>query len=111
MSGDVETLTQLNAQIIDAENRGDRAWLAGVLAPRLAFQRADKTIDDQDAFLQKVAGGGARVEQIIEPIQLFGDRAVVQSIVAVGEKRIHNLRLFVRLDGAWKLLGWANELV
>jgi hypothetical protein len=33
----------------------------------------------------------------------------VKCIVTCGEERFHNLRLFVRLEQQWKLLGWANE--
>src|SRR5690606_25554083 len=101
-------------EIAEAENRGDDKWLASIIAPRLAFQRADeaKSIDDQVAFLQKVkAGGNRRSTRIIEPIELYGDRAVVQCIVSVGDQEFHNLRLFVRRNGSWKLLAWANELI
>jgi hypothetical protein len=46
---------------------------------------------------------------MIEPIQLYGDRAIVRCIVADGDKEFDNLRLFVRRDGQWKLLALANE--
>lgn len=97
----------------DAENRGDREWLTGILAPRLAFQRADdhRTVDDQVAFIQKVKGGGNRVTRIIEPVEVYGDRAIVRCIVKVEDQEFHNLRFFVRRDGSWKLLAWANELL
>ena len=110
-TNDAEDLTALNLAIAEAENRGDHEWLAGVLAPRLAFQRADdqKTVDDRVAFLQKVKPGGARSTRVLEPIQVLGDRAIVQCIVTVGEQSFHNLRMFVRRDGKWKLLAWANE--
>ncbi len=111
MHADEQALRELNVQIGDAENRGDREWLATILAPSLAFQRADaqRTIDDRAAFLQKIKAGGARSTRIVEPIELHGDRAIVQCIVRVGDQEFHNLRLFVRREGAWKLLGWANE--
>src|SRR5262249_5737420 len=111
VTSDQVALTDLNKKIGDAENRGDRDGLAGILAPRLAFQRADdqRTVDDQVAFLQKVKAGGKRVTRILEPIELFGDRAIVQCIVTVDDRDFHNLRLFVRRDGSWKLLAWANE--
>jgi hypothetical protein len=106
-----EALRKLNEKIVDAENRGNRKWLAKILAPRLAFQRADdeKTVDDQVAFLQKVKKGGSRVTRIIEPIELYGDRAIVKCIVTADGQKFHNIRLFVRRDGGWKLLAWANE--
>ena len=80
-TSDLAALTDLNMKIGEAENRGDRDWLAGILAPMLAFQRADdrKTIDDRVAFLQKVKAGGKRVTRIIEPIELVrrsGGRAM-----------------------------------
>jgi hypothetical protein len=112
-AADERRLRELNEAIGVAENTGDAPSLAKVLAPRLAFQRADpaRTVDDRDAFLAKVKSGGTRVTRVLEPIQLFGDRAIVQCIVSVGGTDYHNLRLFVRRDGEWKLLGWANEAV
>ena len=46
---------------------------------------------------------------IVDPIEFYGNRAVVQCIVKVGNREFHNLRLFVLREGQWKLLGWANE--
>ncbi len=115
MQGDIEALKKLNQDIGAAEDRGDRDWLGGILAPRLAFQRADeeKTVDDQLAFLQKVKkkkdSDPCRETEILEPIEVEGDRAIVKCVVTVGTKKFHNLRLFVRRVGQWKLLGWANE--
>ena len=106
-----EALRDLNMRIGLAENAGNRLWLEGVLAPRLAFQRADpaRTVDDAEAFLAKVKPGGDRETRIIEPIEIYGDRAVVQCVVRSGGVEYHNLRLFVRRAGDWKLLAWANE--
>jgi hypothetical protein len=107
---DVRALAELNERIGEAENRGDREWLESVLAPKLAFQRADeaRTVDDRVAFLEKVAPGGRRTTRV-GPIQVQGDRALVECVVSVGDDEFHNLRLFVRRGGDWKLLGWANE--
>jgi uncharacterized protein DUF4440 len=112
-SEDDSRLREINEGINRAENHGDRDWLATRIAPQLAFQRADdaRTVDDRDAFLEKVKPGGTRVSRVLEPIQVFGDRAIVQCIVTVAGKDYHNLRLFVRRDGDWQLLGWANEAV
>lgn len=108
---DEQALRELNEKITSAENNGAVDWLASILAPRLAFQRADeqKTVDDQVSFLQKVNPGGERVTHSMGPIQVFGDRAVVQCIITDRGKNFHNLRLFVRRGGQWKLLAWANE--
>ena len=113
MDDDKQALRELNTRIGAAEDNGDREWLATILAPRLAFRRADeaRTVDDQVAFLQKVKAGRTSVTRIIEPIEIYGNRAMVQCIVTVGAQEFHNLRLFVRHEGGWKLLGWANEPV
>lgn len=83
---DEQVLRELNAQIREAENDGNRDWLASILAPRLAFQRADtmRTVDNRDALLQ-VQSGGKRKTLRIGPIDVQGDWAIVQSIVAVDD--------------------------
>jgi hypothetical protein len=104
-----DALRTLNVRLNEAENTGDRDVLAGILAPEIAFMRADgKTVDDGGRFLQKVARREP-YELTFEQIEVLGTRAIVKCIISRGEERFHNLRLFVRLDGQWKLLGWANE--
>jgi hypothetical protein len=95
MQDDIQALTELNRKVGDAENRGDREWLTTILAPKLAFQRADdaRTVDDRVAFLQKVVSGGARTTCIVEPIEMYGDRAIVRCIVTVGDQEFDNLRV------------------
>jgi hypothetical protein len=106
---DNEALRTINARINDAENTGDRDFLAGVLAPELAFLRADgKTVDDGGRFLQKVAPRQS-CELAVEDVEVLGSRAIVKCVVTCGTARFDNLRLFVRLEGQWKLLAWANE--
>lgn len=109
----LKELEELNIRIGLAETKGDRNWLDKVVAPRLAFQRADRTtVDNREEFLDKVTQSACRETQV-ESIYLYGERAVVGCIVTVksenGDKRYHNLRLFVRHAEQWKLLGWANE--
>jgi hypothetical protein len=113
--GDVEILTEMNKQIGVAESAGDRDWLAGVIAPELAFFRANKIIDDAGRFLQKVVKSDPRPTSI-ESVEVIGNRAIVKCVVtmksAAGESlNYHNLRLFIRYEGKWRLLGWANEEV
>src|SRR5262245_52045893 len=112
MASDDEDLRTINSAINEAENSGDRNYLAGVLAPELAFMRADgKTIDDAGRFLQKVAKKPEPGNIQIEKVEVLGSRAIVKCVVVQGGKRYHNVRLFVRLEGQWKLLGWGNEVV
>ena len=114
MSND-KALERLNVEIGEAETNGDRAFLASIIAPTLAFRRADKaTFDNRDEFLKKVKKSDPR-DTVIKSVDVNGDRAVVACLVTVhspgGDKTYHNLRLFVRLADDWKLLGWANEPV
>jgi Domain of unknown function (DUF4440) len=113
MREDLRALEELNVQIGTAETAGDRDRLDALLAPRLAFRRANGVIEDRGSYLATVAASGGR-ETEIEAIHLHGNRAVVACIVTMrgpnGEtKRFHNLRLFVREEAGWRLLGWANE--
>ena len=110
---DFATLYALNMAIGAAESAGERAWLARMLAPTLAFARADgASFDDVPRFLAKVAPS-ARRDTTIDSIEVMGNRAVVRCRVKVlgpeGAREFHNLRLFVRHETRWKLLGWANE--
>ena len=78
---DKHALEELNIQIGVEESKGDdesRRWLGGVIAPKLAFRRADGiTIDNREEFLMKVAPGDLH-ETEVESIDLHGDRAVVR---------------------------------
>lgn len=116
MQDDIQALEKLNIRIGIEESKGDdqsRDWLASVIAPKLTFCRADGiTIDNREEFLKKVKPSDPRDTEV-ESIDLHGNRAVVRCIVtlklAEGDKKFHNVRLFVRHEGQWKLLGWANE--
>lgn len=116
MSSDFEALTQLNLQIGIAEAEGDKESLDQILAPVLAFRRANGTCVDRATFLDGISASASR-ETAIESITLLGaDRALVTCLVSMSindtPKRFHNVRLFVRSsDREWKLLGWANEPV
>lgn len=104
-----DVLTELNLEIGVAESMGDKEFLEKVLAPVLAFRRANGECIDRNIFLSAVKSG-ARRETEMESISLLGhNRAVVTCTVSMGDKRFHNVRLFVLMDQDWKLLGWANE--
>lgn len=212
-----ETLAELNIKIGEAEDRGDFEWLNSVLAPRMAFYRANKTFEDELEYIKRIKDAycsstntiesplssplinqdfselsspltcideveplsplvntsdnellspltyspphvyteetepssplthidekepasplndnciikesvtvssplmttvnpekkDTRITKIIEPIEIYGNRAIVKCIVKLDGKEYHNIRLFVCRNGDWKLLGWANEL-
>jgi hypothetical protein len=109
----LDVLTDLNLRLGAAESKGDKQLLDDLLAPELAFRRANGQIIDRETFLKAVKPSAHR-ETRIESISLLGlERAIVTCIVSVKndpEQHFHNARLFVRsTDGNWKLLGWANE--
>ena len=112
MANDEETLREINVRIGQAESEGDAAWLEKVIAPQLGFRRVNGAFNSRSDFLASLMRGPAR-ETAIEKIELYGDRAVVSCTVTVTSEqsvdRYHNLRLFVRDQGEWKLLGWANQ--
>lgn len=113
MQNDLEVLKQLNIEIGDLESSGDKKayerLAAEILAPELAFRRADgTTFDNRQEFLDKLKPSAKR-ETEVESIHLYGDRAVVTCIVTMESKRYHNIRLFIRHEKNWKLLGWANQ--
>lgn len=107
MTHDIEALLRLNEAINAAENAGDLAALGTMIASRLAFRRRDGSIVDRNAFLSAPRSGERRLQ--VESVQVHGARAVVACTVTMAGTRTHNLRLFAKEDGAWKLLGWANE--
>ena len=115
MQTDKENLEQLNIQIGDEESKGDensRNWLDSILAPQIAFRRANETFINRDEFLENVKPNGSHRETKVVSIDLHENRAIVVCIVTLkdqgSEKKFHNLRLFVRHQEQWKLLGWAN---
>jgi hypothetical protein len=115
MTNDLGELRELNMQIAEVEHKDvdlQRSWFKKVLASAFAFRRASKDVEDRGKFLDSVSEKAARTTEI-ESIELVGEaRAVVRAIVTVqGDvpQRFHNLRLFIRTDDGWKLLGWANE--
>jgi hypothetical protein len=109
-----QVLEKLNTEIGDAESNGDLKWLTDIIAPELAFRRASEKIDGGVDFLKAVKASDPRKTEI-ESIDLYENRAIVKCIVKMGDKKFHNIRLFVSIDGPdgqngkWKLLGWANE--
>jgi hypothetical protein len=115
MQREFDALTDLNLQIGNAESAGNKKSLEKLLAQVVAFRRANGDYVDKQRFLDNVTESAPR-ETMIESIDLVGrDRAIVTCVVSMGngdqKKSFHNIRLFVRMQDDWKLLGWANEPV
>lgn len=107
MPGEIQELFLLNQEIGTAENAGDLNRLGEIVAPFLAFRRRDGTIVNRDAFLQNPKPGNREMQ--IESIHVYGNRAVVTCVVTDSGVVTHNIRLFTKEEGNWRLLGWANE--
>jgi len=109
MDDDRELLGALQLEIGRREKAGDRKGLERNIAPALAFLRADGSVVDRAGFLDSVRESPARPTEVTS-VKLYGNnRAVVECIVTRDGERFHNLRLFIRHEGEWKLLAWANE--
>lgn len=122
MDAEKVALKEINEKITQAEDDGDSGDLGSNLAPQLAFMRANgKTFDDAWNFLQKVKDNSKEATKKTrhcnikdDEIQVYGNKAFVRCIITTEDEQgnksnYENLRLFVKIDGAWKLLGWANE--
>lgn len=108
-----ETLKKINLEIAAAEDRGDRKWLESILATELAFHRANGKVVGREQFLKDVKPRDKSTTKV-ESVNFHGkDRAVVTAVVTLKidgkDKSFHNVRLFIRDETGWKLLGWANE--
>ena len=100
MQDNQKELEQLNIRVGVEESKGDdksRNWLNGIIAPQLAFRRANgATFDNRDDFLKKITSSDPRETEVVS-IDLYGkDRAIVACVVTVkskdGDKRYHNAR-------------------
>src|SRR4051794_8217214 len=107
-----EALTRINEEISTAEDAGDVKNLETLLAPKLAFRRANGKVVDREEFLAAVTPGGPRRTTMRAIVMLGKDSAHVTCDVCLpvdGElKTFENARLFIRSEAdEWKLLGWA----
>ena len=118
MESDEQALRALNVRIGRLESaaagEGEAAKKAGkaledIIAPVLAFRRANGSLADWNQFIHPTETNASPRETEVISVSLYGERAVVECIVTMGENRYHNLRLFIRHDEQWRLLGWANE--
>jgi hypothetical protein len=110
----LETLARTNERISAAEDTGDARALDELLAPVLAFRRANALVVDRQEFLAQATPGGPR-KTVTRSILLLGEKGgfvTCDITMPIDGKQttFENARLFVRTDaGEWKLLGWANE--
>jgi hypothetical protein len=107
MQSDIGELIRLNEEIGEVENAGELKRLGEIVAPKLAFRRRDGSIADRDEFLA-TPKPGKRVSEI-DSVHVYASRAVVTCRVTDSGDVTHNIRLFIKMHGKWRLLGWANE--
>jgi hypothetical protein len=115
METDLEWLRSTNIEIGNAETQGNKEFFETLLAPCLAFRRANGQILDRPNFIAGVSPSAKRTTNIQSITVLEKNRALIECTVTMeddgGAKRFHNVRLFVREgeSNQWMLLGWANE--
>lgn len=109
-------LRQLNIDIANAENKGDKEFFEPLLARAFAFRRANGEVVDRQGFLDalKVSGNRQTEEESIQITPLGNSRVLVKCVVSMGapnqRMRFDNARLFAKDErDEWRLLGWANE--
>ena len=109
----VDELIEINRRIAELENAGDSKGLSAVIADELAFLRADGSIINKETFLNALKAGGDRKYESTESVDVFNNRAIIRCIISrnKGKEKVHNIRLFVKKDSNWQLLGWANEVI
>ena len=109
MENETKVLEELNRKITQYENEGDRNALKRIIAPKLAFMRANGIIDDRSEFLLFVNDKG-KPREITEMTSTIKNKTAVVSCKIIQDgKSYHNFRLFIKTENEWKLLGWANE--
>lgn len=107
MKNDVQELVELNLEIGEAENSADVDRLGELVAPQLAFMRRDGSVVNRSDYLGNVKAGERITD--VESVCRYGNRAVVTCRITDGAAVTHNIRLFIKSAGRWRLLGWANE--
>lgn len=114
MMTETETdLRRFNERLAAEENVGNRPFFEDRLAPVFVLKRANGEIQDRETFLRLLQPGGQRVcdPKSIQIVSLGLSRALVTCLVRIGEKSIHNARLFALSEGKWQMLAWANEWI
>ncbi len=115
---ELSDLKTINTEMVRHENEGStedaRAYFFDLLTDMFVFRRASGVVVDRQAFLKALTSGGDRaLIGEIEVTPLGEERALVRSTVQTyvgGDRRtFDNARLFVRIEGRWRLLAWANE--
>jgi Domain of unknown function (DUF4440) len=112
-----QELLALNLQFAAAEDGGDHAFFEKVLGPAIGFRRGSGAIVDRATYLAGIGKGKRECNAASIQMMVLGkDRAVVMCVVRFQAqpdaewKDFDNTRLFARdAQGAWKLVGWANE--
>ena len=110
-----ETIAELNAFILEAEEQGSRADLAPLLTRDFIIIRAIGLKQNRDTFLDAVPGGADRGRTADQPeVRLHGDCAVFTCRVtttrnpdgSLGGGSFWNTRVFVRDLEGWRCAAW-----
>jgi uncharacterized protein (TIGR02246 family) len=114
---DVETITDLERQRVDALVAGDLDAVAAISHPELTYVHSTGVIDTLESYLRKCREGlfvYRKIDQMIGKVRVRGDVGLVfaetEADVTSGGSpkhlRITSLAVWVRDDGSWRLLAY-----
>ncbi len=114
-ANDVSDLPILNQQILQAEEDGNQAFLAPLLASDFTIVRASGIKQDRRAFLDAVPDNAHR-GRIADQLEIhpYGDCAVAIIRVTTSQNKdgalavghFWNTRVFIRQEEQWRCVAW-----
>jgi Domain of unknown function (DUF4440) len=110
-----DKLKTLNRDSFAAEDQGSRAMMELILADDFHIVRNTVRVEEREAMLDSVASGKGKGRREVsdETVRVFGDRAVVASLIAFWRDngdfvgRFWNTKVFSRQEGGgWRCTAW-----
>ena len=110
-----DKLKTLNRDSLAAEDQGSRAMMELILADDFHIVRNSVRVEERDAMLDNVASGKGKGRREVsdETVRVYGDRAVVASLIGFWRDngdfvgRFWNTKVFSRQEGGgWRCTAW-----
>lgn len=115
-----DKLKAANRDSFAAEDQGNRAMMEPILADDFHIVRNLVRVEERDKYLEKVASGEGKGRREVsdETVRVYGDRAVVASLIAYWKNngdfvgRFWNTKVFSRQEGGgWRCTAWQVTMV
>lgn len=110
-----DKLKELNRASFAAEDQGSRAMMEPILADDFHIVRNSVRAEEAQAMLENVASGKGKGRREVsdETVRVYGDRAVVASLIAFWRDngdfigRFWNTKVFTHQQGGgWRCSAW-----